>query len=53
MLDFHLDPNAIAYLYKKQQRDKIDTILNKYSKDGNSVDEITDEIDALRNVKIK
>ena len=40
MLDFHLDPNDITYLYKKYQRDKIDARLNKYSNDENSIDEI-------------
>lgn len=43
MLDFHLDPNDIAYLYKKYQRDKIDARLNKYSNDENSIDEIIHE----------
>ena len=51
MLDFYLNPNTVADLDKKYQRHKIDCILNKYSKDDNSIDEIMDQIEMLRYAK--
>ena len=51
MLDFYFDPNAIADLRKRYQHDKIDSILEKYWKYSNSIDEIMDQIETLRNEK--
>ena len=35
MLDFYLESHTIVRLHKKYQHDKIDSILEKYSKDSN------------------
>ena len=51
LLDYYLDPNTIAELQKRCQRDDADSILKKYSEDGNSIDEIMDQIEVLKNAK--
>ena len=51
MLDFYLYPNTIADLHEKYQHNKIDSILDKYSKSSNSVNEIMDLIETLRSTK--
>ena len=46
-----LDPNSIVELHRNYQHNKIDTVLNKYSKDNNSIDQIIDKIEMYRNTK--
>lgn len=47
---FFANPITILNQHKKYQRNKIDRILNKYSENSNSVDEIMDQVEILRNV---
>ena len=43
IFDFYLNPNTVVALHKKYQGDKIDSILNKYSRDNNSIDDQMDK----------
>ena len=52
LLDYYFDPSIIVELHKNFGRDKIDSILNKFSKKkGGPRDKIIDEIDMFRNPK--
>ena len=51
LLDYYLDPNTIVELHKKYQHNKMDNVLNKYSKDSSSIDQIIDKIETYRNTK--
>ena len=51
MLDYYFDSNTIAELQERYQRDDIDSIVKIYSEDGNSIDEIMDQYEVLRNPK--
>ena len=52
MLYSYLKPSSIVDLLKMYQLVKIDSILNKYSKDANSIDEIMDQTETRRNVEV-
>ena len=52
MLSSYLKPSSIVDLLKKHQRVKIDSILNKYSKEANSIDEVMDQTETRRNVEV-
>ena len=49
-LFFFQIPLLFLISIKKYQRNKIDRMLNKYSENSNSVDEIIDQVEILRNV---
>ena len=51
LLDYYLDSNTIVELHKKYQHNKMDNVLNKYSKDSSSIDQIIDKIETYRNTK--
>ena len=51
MLDFYLNSNTTASLHKNHKQNKIDSILNKYLKDGLSIHGIMDQIEKIRNAK--
>ena len=49
MLSYYLDPNIIVEVHENFERDRIDSILNSYSKNAGPVDEIIDQIEMIRN----
>ena len=49
LFDIYVNINTVVNLHKKYQGDKKDSILNKYSKDNNSIDEIMDQIETWNN----
>ena len=49
LLDFYLDPIIIVELYKSFKSNKIDSMLNKYSKDGSPIYEVIDQIEIIKN----
>ena len=49
LFDIYVNINTVVNLHKKYQGDKKDSILNKYSKDNNSIDEIMDQIETGNN----
>ena len=51
LLDYYLDHNSIVKLHQQYQLDDTNSVLNKYLKDGNSVAEIMDQNETLRNGK--
>ena len=52
VLDYYLESNAIVGLQNKYQRDEIDSVINKYSDDGSSFNEVINEIEMFRKRKI-
>lgn len=51
MFDFYLSLNAIVDLHKKYHHEKIDGIVEQFSKNSNAFDEFMDQIERLRNEK--
>lgn len=51
MFDFYLSLNAIGDLHEKYHHEKIDGIVEQFSKNSNAIDEFMDQIERLRNEK--
>ena len=51
MFDFYLSLNAIVDLHEKYHHEKIDGIVEQFSKNSNAIDEFMDQIERLRNEK--
>lgn len=51
MFDFYLSLNAIGDLHEKHHHEKIDGIVEQFSKNSNAIDEFMDQIERLRNEK--
>ena len=49
MLDYYLDLSITFELHKSFESNKIDSILNKYSKDDSPIDEIIDQMEMIKN----
>ena len=49
LLSYYLDPNIIVEVHENFERDRIDSILNSYSKDAGPINEIIDQIEMIRN----
>lgn len=48
-LDYYLDLSITSELHKSFESNKIDSILNKYSKDDSPIDEIIDQMEMIKN----
>lgn len=48
-LDYYLDLSITFELHKSFESNKIDSILNKYSKDDSPIDEIIDQMEMIKN----
>lgn len=48
-LDCYLDLSITFELHKSFESNKIDSILNKYSKDASPIDEIIDQMEMIKN----
>lgn len=48
-LDYYLDLSITFELHKSFESKKIDSILNKYSKDDSPIDEIIDQMEMIKN----
>ena len=51
-LDYYLDLSITFELHKSFESNKIDSILNKYSKDDSPIDEIIDQMEMIKNANI-
>ena len=48
-LDYYLDLSITFELHKSFESNKIDSMLNKYSKDDSPIDEIIDQMEMIKN----